>query len=490
MLKTKNFALAPIRSTTPSIQNHLRRLMINNNLENSSSLISKLQGENSIISDISDNSSIICVSSERSDKIFVEKDTPFDCVSQTSGYISPKLILESPKSFVVSNFKTPGQNSRLKRLNANDSFKIGRKIPSRITWKPKKSVHWKTNIATWIQMTTITSNYSDTSDCDERYYTSEDDNDYDRSIMETSEEETLEYDKSRKNSGNESITSMSECSSYIKHKNSMKSDRVDYAKNLVHNESYNKQDINQSFDGYLIPKMRSKYNRNQTPLPAVPGSCSDSGDETDSHYYSKCNSSCDCEERSLSPESFHTYARIYDDAKKKEAVSISDKEDVESINSSSCSSHTYCEIEEGRTSRSRILGSILQDDAHLEGLQSTVAHQLPDDDVAATALLACRLGDLEYLQDLKKQGRINPTDSDALDASLLHYAARGGHINIIRFLIEDVGCSAISRCSVGATPLHDAAALGHLPALQYLFNYSSLSVKDNNGATVLHVAAR
>lgn len=48
------------------------------------------------------------------------------------------------------------------------------------------------------------------------------------------------------------------------------------------------------------------------------------------------------------------------------------------------------------------------------------------------------------------------------------------------------------RTLVGATPLHDTAALGQLGALKWLLQHTTCSLrdKDHEGCTVLHLAAR
>ena len=48
---------------------------------------------------------------------------------------------------------------------------------------------------------------------------------------------------------------------------------------------------------------------------------------------------------------------------------------------------------------------------------------------------------------------------------LLHYAAHGGHIEIVRKLVRDYGCDVMSGDKNGDTPLHLAALGGSLSAV-------------------------
>lgn len=142
----------------------------------------------------------------------------------------------------------------------------------------------------------------------------------------------------------------------------------------------------------------------------------------------------------------------------------------------------------------------------LTSLRSPLVHLLPREELNATTLLACWLGDLDYLRDLCRQRALNLFVCDYVGASCFHYAARGGHVEILRFLVEEARCQGlyskdgqgeppcckVPRSLVGATPLHDAASLGHLQVLQFLAKVwpKSLQMADDEGSTVMDVAAR
>ncbi|ROT74337.1 hypothetical protein C7M84_007189 [Penaeus vannamei] len=307
----------------------------------------------------------------------------------------------SPKVLRASGRDSPkfhlGGSPKVRLGAGRDSPRIAGRV-QKTTWRPKKSVHWKTNIATWIQMTAMNSSVSvsEASNCDIK---EEDSSDF----------EYTAYGKAR--------------------------DAAESSANAYFGSLFQRQ-------------------RDHPPLPAPPSP------EDEAHYYSELECSCGCQESECTSE--HTYEDLED--------SIEDRV--------------------GRGAKPEVLGS-LRHEYRLEAIKSTLVHVLPKDDIVSTTLLACRLGDLEYLQDLAKQSRLDPRSHDLQGATTFHYAARGGHVHVIRFLLEDVGERGVMRCDVGATPLHDAAALGHLPALKYLYKHSdhTLDLTDHEGATVLHVAA-
>ena len=72
----------------------------------------------------------------------------------------------------------------------------------------------------------------------------------------------------------------------------------------------------------------------------------------------------------------------------------------------------------------------------------------------------------------------------------LHYAAAAGHLDVLRYFIEDRGCSAACEDQDGQTPLHHAAWENHLDVVQYLVEKQQMEPFDrtNLGTTVLHRA--
>lgn len=374
----------------------------------------------------------------------------------------------SPKLFRASGRDSPkfhlGGSPKVRLGAGRDSPRIAGRV-QKTTWRPKKSVHWKTNIATWIQMTAMNSSVSvsEASNCE--WSDGDDDDDEKAQGQKSSDDDgTMRFNTAGKSACGDSS---------IKEEDSSDFEYTAYGKARDAAES-----SANAYFGSLFQKQRE-----QPPLPAPPSP------EDDAHYYSELECSCGCQESECTSE--HTYEDLEDSIEDRVAY----KKKRRGSSSSSCStgsSHTYCEIPQvGRGAKPEVLGS-LRHEYRLEAIKSTLVHVLPKDDIVSTTLLACRLGDLEYLQDLAKQSRLDPRVRDLQGATTFHYAARGGHVHIIRFLLEDVGERGVMRCDVGATPLHDAAALGHLPALKFLYKHSdhTLDLTDHEGATVLHVAAR
>jgi len=57
-----------------------------------------------------------------------------------------------------------------------------------------------------------------------------------------------------------------------------------------------------------------------------------------------------------------------------------------------------------------------------------------------------------------------------ISASILHYAARYGHLNIVQFFISEKNCSPNIPGDNDGTPLHYAAANGQLHIVKYLID--------------------
>lgn len=81
-------------------------------------------------------------------------------------------------------------------------------------------------------------------------------------------------------------------------------------------------------------------------------------------------------------------------------------------------------------------------------------------------------------------------DRDHHGSLLLHWAAGGGHLDLVRYLVEERGCDVNAvqvghRSFAGRTPLHWAARHGHVAVVDYLLTSFSLSSsstddEDNN----------
>lgn len=117
---------------------------------------------------------------------------------------------------------------------------------------------------------------------------------------------------------------------------------------------------------------------------------------------------------------------------------------------------------------------------------------------------ACEQGDLktiEYHLNLLSTLDISLI-RDEQYATLAHYAARYGHIHILRYFIENKNLNVSElRTEHGATCAHDAAVCDQVETLNYLFHYDQLnnrstedstqklrwSIRDQQGNTPLHL---
>ena len=75
----------------------------------------------------------------------------------------------------------------------------------------------------------------------------------------------------------------------------------------------------------------------------------------------------------------------------------------------------------------------------------------------------------------------------------LHEAAQGGHLHVVKHLVEQCSCNSSHLDCVNVTPLHLAAQLGHLEVVRYLTleqHCDPLCRDKKYSDTLLHNAAR
>ena len=107
------------------------------------------------------------------------------------------------------------------------------------------------------------------------------------------------------------------------------------------------------------------------------------------------------------------------------------------------------------------------------------------------AIMAARLGHAGCLATAYRElGVFN--ERDDFGATPIHFAARNGHLECLKWLVTRSGVSPNAVARNGATAAHDAAAMGHLACLHYLLENTACSSKDATveGATALHMACR
>ena len=89
---------------------------------------------------------------------------------------------------------------------------------------------------------------------------------------------------------------------------------------------------------------------------------------------------------------------------------------------------------------------------------------------------AIKSSDLEALKAVNIQGNNVSDLVDRQGASPAHHAARGGKVDILEYIIKEIGVSGTLRSHIGATPAHDAAATGNLEVLRWLLDNTNCQV--------------
>ena len=104
-------------------------------------------------------------------------------------------------------------------------------------------------------------------------------------------------------------------------------------------------------------------------------------------------------------------------------------------------------------------------------------------------LLAAEEGDLQEVRRLVEEEGEDP--EGVIGLTPLHRSAIGGHLQVMRYLIEEQHCNpkCVDKC--GVTPLHHSARRGHLQAVRYLIEEQHCNLKcvDKDGWTPLHYAS-
>ncbi|XP_076297202.1 uncharacterized protein LOC143217178 isoform X2 [Lasioglossum baleicum] len=96
--------------------------------------------------------------------------------------------------------------------------------------------------------------------------------------------------------------------------------------------------------------------------------------------------------------------------------------------------------------------------------------------------------ELDRVKALLNKG-VAANAEDSAGYTALHYAARNGHYEVCKTLLENgAKVSAQTRCG-RATPLHRAAMQGHVDVVQLLLQSgANADIKDADGYTALHKA--
>ena len=141
---------------------------------------------------------------------------------------------------------------------------------------------------------------------------------------------------------------------------------------------------------------------------------------------------------------------------------------------------------------------------------------IPDNDGRLPLHIACHSGHLNIVQCLINEFGCDPTTPSSrpvqsvyrcngghLDDTKcsgcnhgftpLHYASQGGHVNIIRYLVDELGCNPYTKsCNVGSLPFHRACFCGQINAIKYFIEEHKFNpnIQDHHGSTPLHYASQ
>lgn len=101
--------------------------------------------------------------------------------------------------------------------------------------------------------------------------------------------------------------------------------------------------------------------------------------------------------------------------------------------------------------------------------------------------MASKDGDVATLERLFEAGALRPDITDDLGAGLVHHATRAGHLDCVKFLVQRAKLPGNQQAHNGATPVHDAAAMGNLAELCWLVRDGGcgLQVSENRAALCL-----
>ena len=74
----------------------------------------------------------------------------------------------------------------------------------------------------------------------------------------------------------------------------------------------------------------------------------------------------------------------------------------------------------------------------------------------------------------------------------LHYASSAGHLEVVRYFINEQHCDPMTKDKYKGTPLHYACQLGHPHIVQYLLSIGKVDplAKDHKGKTPVDLAIR
>ena len=104
---------------------------------------------------------------------------------------------------------------------------------------------------------------------------------------------------------------------------------------------------------------------------------------------------------------------------------------------------------------------------------------------------ASRCGHMDVVRYLVEERNCDVECRSKYEDTPLHVAALGGRLDIVQYLIRERGCDPMCRGQYGRTPLHCACQTSSLDVVKYLMEDVKVdsSCRDENDTTPLHIAA-
>ena len=102
-------------------------------------------------------------------------------------------------------------------------------------------------------------------------------------------------------------------------------------------------------------------------------------------------------------------------------------------------------------------------------------------------------GQLQLVRCLVEEEGLDPGKCvELIGRSPLHSSSRGGHLQVVKYLIEEKNCEPNCQDREGITSLHLACGWGHLEIVKYLIQavHCDANAVDKYGSTPLHYASR
>ena len=149
--------------------------------------------------------------------------------------------------------------------------------------------------------------------------------------------------------------------------------------------------------------------------------------------------------------------------------------------SSELSEQLICACEDGDFHKVKLLVEVGDVDPHScrdEQYHNTPLH------------LASLYGHLDIVRYLVEQRNCDVNCRNKYKTTPLHFAAYKGRLHIVQYLIIERGCDPMCRGRYGAPPLHSACLDGRLAVVKYLLEDVKVdsSCRDVNNSTPLHIA--